>query len=296
MPYINPTSTIEESVISERLEAATMTPFGPPTAIAMCSSFSPFADSSARRLAASMSSFASSLGDSIGSISPTAATLCIAMPSSSLVGTTRILVRECTPEMMAGSFTPDAPVFLVVSRTIPSRPSPWHTIARMRSEFSPTPAVNTNASNSPSSLTRNDPMYLRILSTKIFSANAASASPLSAAACTACMLLWPVRPSSPLRLFRSVSTSLGDMPRALIRWVTTPASMSPERVPITRPSSGVSPMVVSMHLPCLMQAMLAPLPRWQMMAFISVRFMLRRSAVAPVTKQKELPWNPYLRM
>ena len=45
--------------------------------------------------------------------------------------------------------------------------------------------------------------------------------------------------------------------------------MLPQRVPMTRPSSGVKPMVVSMDLPPSTAVMLAPLPRWQVMIFRS---------------------------
>lgn len=48
---------------------------------------------------------------------------------------------------------------------------------------------------------------------------------------------------------------------------TAPASISPLRVPIIRPSSKVSPMLVSMHLPSLMAVMEPPLPMWQVMIF-----------------------------
>ena len=43
--------------------------------------------------------------------------------------------------------------------------------------------------------------------------------------------------------------------------------MSPQRVPITRPSTGVKPIEVSMDLPFLMAQMEAPLPRWQLTIF-----------------------------
>ncbi len=45
-------------------------------------------------------------------------------------------------------------------------------------------------------------------------------------------------------------------------------SMSPLRVPITRPSSGVKPIEVSMDLPCSMAVIEAPLPRWAVMTFV----------------------------
>ena len=45
-------------------------------------------------------------------------------------------------------------------------------------------------------------------------------------------------------------------------------SMSPERVPIIRPSSGVRPMVVSTDCPSRIAAMEAPLPRWQVIKLV----------------------------
>ena len=44
-------------------------------------------------------------------------------------------------------------------------------------------------------------------------------------------------------------------------------STSPERVPITKPSKGVRPMLVSMDLPLRTAVMEAPLPKWAMTSF-----------------------------
>lgn len=46
-----------------------------------------------------------------------------------------------------------------------------------------------------------------------------------------------------------------------------PASISPDREIIMRPSSGVKPMVVSMLFPFLTAVMEAPPPRWQRIIF-----------------------------
>ena len=46
----------------------------------------------------------------------------------------------------------------------------------------------------------------------------------------------------------------------------------PERLPITKPSNGVNPIVVSTHLPFLIAAKLAPFPKWQEIIFISSGF------------------------
>ena len=42
-------------------------------------------------------------------------------------------------------------------------------------------------------------------------------------------------------------------------------SISPERVPITKPSSGVNPMAVSTDLPLSIAATEQPLPNWSVM-------------------------------
>ena len=51
------------------------------------------------------------------------------------------------------------------------------------------------------------------------------------------------------------------IPAVLDRYETTPGSMSPERVPITRPSIGVSPIEVSNGRPPTIADADAPLPR-----------------------------------
>ena len=53
------------------------------------------------------------------------------------------------------------------------------------------------------------------------------------------------------------------MPARRARWNSTAGSMSPERVPITRPSSGVSPIDVSTERPPSIAVTDAPLPRWK---------------------------------
>ena len=63
----------------------------------------------------------------------------------------------------------------------------------------------------------------------------------------------------------------------------SPGSMSPERVPITRPSSGVSPMDVSMLRPPEIAAALAPFPRWRTTRSRSATGALSRTAERRVT-------------
>ena len=67
-------------------------------------------------------------------------------------------------------------------------------------------------------------------------------------------------------------------------------SMLPQRVPMGRPSRGVSPMEVSTHLPALEQLTLEPFPRWQVMTFASG--LPSSSRARPVTYLWEVPWKP----
>ena len=75
--------------------------------------------------------------------------------------------------------------------------------------------------------------------------------------------LTPDTPSKPLFRFSSASTSSTFNPQRRSRKKTTPGSRSPERVPITNPSSGVRPALVSIAVPCLTATRDEPLPRWQ---------------------------------
>ncbi len=75
-------------------------------------------------------------------------------------------------------------------------------------------------------------------------------------------------------------------------------SRSPERVPMTRPSAGVSPMLVSTTRPPWMAAMLQPLPRWHVTIRDASRetpFLASMSRAMPVTYWWDVPWNPYRR-
>ena len=71
--------------------------------------------------------------------------------------------------------------------------------------------------------------------------------------------------------------------------------MSPVRVPISRPSSGVSPIEVSKDWPCLTAVMLDPLPRWQVMILSCAKSFFISSAQRRATYSCEVPWKPYLR-
>ncbi|MNE22021.1 hypothetical protein D3C80_1152090 [compost metagenome] len=73
---------------------------------------------------------------------------------------------------------------------------------------------------------------------------------------------------------------------------TTAGSMSPERVPIASPSSGVRPMEVSTDSPFLMAQTEAPLPRWQLMMLSSDSGLPSALAVSSAMKRWEVPWAP----
>ena len=96
-------------------------------------------------------------------------------------------------------------------------------------------------------------------------------------------LLTPEIPRSPLSLFKRALTCPASMDSFCIRNVTRAGSISPDRVPIKRPSRGVKPMDVSTLLPFETAAALHPLPRCTVMMFISERGLSRISAVLPAT-------------
>ena len=73
--------------------------------------------------------------------------------------------------------------------------------------------------------------------------------------------------------------------------------MSPERVPMARPSRGVSPIVVSMHFPSLTAAMLEPLPRWQEISLRPSEFSLPKTFGTVIEMYLcDVPWKPYFLM
>ena len=69
-------------------------------------------------------------------------------------------------------------------------------------------------------------------------------------------------------------------------------SMSPLRVPIMTPASGVKPMDVLTDLPPSTAVMLAPLPRWQVMIFISLMSRSISCAQRMDTYLWLVPWKP----
>ncbi|PQM44325.1 hypothetical protein C1Y40_05518 [Mycobacterium talmoniae] len=68
--------------------------------------------------------------------------------------------------------------------------------------------------------------------------------------------------------------------------------MSPLRVPITSPSSGVRPIEVSTATPPRTADADAPLPKCSTMVFSSDSGRPSTSATRPETYSCEVPWNP----
>ena len=75
---------------------------------------------------------------------------------------------------------------------------------------------------------------------------------------------------------------------------TIAGSMLPERVPITTPSSGVRPIVVSTHSPFTTALMEEPFPRWQTITLELSLSRPRNSTARLETKLWDVPWKPYL--
>ena len=75
----------------------------------------------------------------------------------------------------------------------------------------------------------------------------------------------------------------------------TPGSTRPQRVPMMRPSSGVSPIVVSRHSPFFTAASEEPLPRWQVTRLTFFRGFFSHAAAAWVRNLCDVPWKPYFR-
>ena len=70
-------------------------------------------------------------------------------------------------------------------------------------------------------------------------------------------------------------------------------SIFPERVPITRPSSGVMPIVVSIEWPSFTAAMLEPFPKCTVIIFKSSIGLFITLATLPETYLWLVPWKPY---
>ena len=102
----------------------------------------------------------------------------------------------------------------------------------------------------------------------------------------------PDRPIRPLFLLSRFSVSVGVRCSLLAMHSTTAGSRSPERVPISTPSSGVRPMLVSTHLPLTTALRDEPLPRWHTMILLSLPFRPSSSIARADTKRCEVPWKP----
>ena len=83
-----------------------------------------------------------------------------------------------------------------------------------------------------------------------------------------------------------------SMPVLSMMYSSTAGSTSPERVPISTPSSGVRPMEVSTTLPPTIALREEPLPKWQMMNLQSSGFLPRNFGVSPAMKRWLVPWKP----
>ena len=73
----------------------------------------------------------------------------------------------------------------------------------------------------------------------------------------------PASPSSPEPRSRPSESSSSPIPWRWASHSTRPGSTLPERVAMTRPSSGVKPIVVSTDRPSRTAASEAPAPMWQ---------------------------------
>ena len=93
----------------------------------------------------------------------------------------------------------------------------------------------------------------------------------------------PDRPSRPLFLFSSSSLCEAVSPSVRSRKASTPASTSPQRVPMISPSAGVKPMVVSTERPWSTAQRDEPLPRWQLTSRSSFGRRFRNCAARRLT-------------
>ena len=76
------------------------------------------------------------------------------------------------------------------------------------------------------------------------------------------------------------------------RWIRAPGSMSPERVPMTSPASGVRPIEVSMLTPPRTAQAEAPLPRCKVIVLVCATGRPRKAAAARLTYACDVPWKP----
>ncbi len=117
----------------------------------------------------------------------------------------------------------------------------------------------------------------------------ASPSPAAARRTTSPRPGVPASPATPDRWYSVSATSAGSRPASVTSHSTAPGSTEPDRVAMTRPSSGVNPMVVSIERPSRTAHSDAPAPRWQ----TTIRPGRAPSATArPAAYSWDRPWNP----
>lgn len=99
----------------------------------------------------------------------------------------------------------------------------------------------------------------------------------------------PYTPESLFKIFITPSTSRSSL---CAKNSIIAGSISPQRVPITSPSNGVSPMDVSTDLPFKTAVTLDPFPRWHTIVFVSSYAFPNNSAALLETKLWLVPWKP----
>ena len=171
--------------------------------------------------------------------------------------------------------SPRTVLFFSVSIFTPMNSRPRHAASRVLSWFSPTPPVKRITSTPPIAAAY-EPIYLRMRYSYMLSASVARGWPASTAAQISRMSEdTPETPCTPDFLLSRFDTPVASKPSFSMMKVTAPPSMSPLRVPIMRPSSGVRPMLVSTHLPSTTAEIDAPLPMWQVMILVPSGLMPR---------------------
>jgi acetate kinase len=93
---------------------------------------------------------------------------------------------------------------------------------------------------------------------------------------------------------KSVDTSMGMTPLEGLVMGTRCGDVDPALMPTLARITG-KPMEVSTDFPPSMAVMLAPLPRWAVMRFVSDSGFWRIRAALSATYRCEVPWNPYRR-
>lgn len=106
----------------------------------------------------------------------------------------------------------------------------------------------------------------------------------------------PLTPSSPDCLLTRLLNCAVERCSLSMMKVAAPRSRSPALVPMTSPSTGVSPMDVSIDCPNLTAAHDPPLPICAVTIFCFLGSSLRKSQTRWLTYRCDVPWNPYLRI